>query len=111
MLTKQEFCGIIDGIEKKIEGYEAVNVAIKENGIRSDFFDALALMGSDTDTLLMLISKLMKCETDFLEWWCWDTEFGKKSCTVKIDDVPFVLSSSEKLYDFLVKRAEETAAL
>lgn len=113
ILTKEEFIYYIDELQKLHESSEKLNDALFNYDECSDFsgfsnFRALSLV---TD----LLEKLMDDPKDeygysTITYFTDELEYGTKwheGCFTEADGTPIDISTSEKLYQYLVKEHEE----
>lgn len=99
-ITKEEFCKIIDRLQKSWD---------KQNQI-IDALGAVIDTGDVSDMVVDLLNKLMELESDELfgsdiGYFCWELDFGRKWTPDSIQDIngnPIDISTSEKLYDYLI---------
>ena len=107
LFSKERFVEIMNALQQEndiiSELYEKYNIDIIDcNWRQSDYY----------------VVKLLKYifddeETDWIDWWCWETDFGRDTtlnhCYKTIDDkeIEEELDTSEKLYDFLISNMEE----
>lgn len=59
------------------------------------------------DHLLNILELYMKDSFNYISWWCWETDFGRKNAEIYIRDegkeIVFKLDTVEKLYNFIAK--------
>lgn len=94
--------------------YEYFNNVIKELQMADDLINSandivqIEFMCniSMQDTVIDLLSRMMNDVEDFISYWVYEMDFGRKwtddTCTEK-DDTPIILKTTRQLYDYLVK--------
>jgi len=68
--------------------------------------------GKAIDLVSTTIETLIDCHVgtdggDWINWWLWETEMGKKNTEVTANGKKYNLTNTEKLYDFMVMESEE----
>ena len=113
MLTKEEFLHYIEELEQLQEASDRLDAALHAYDECDDFsgftnFRALSL-------IIDLLEKLMKDPKDeygysTISYFITELQFGKKyneGCFTEADGTPIDLSTSEKLYEYLVRNYED----
>lgn len=112
MLSKEEFVKIINNLKQVNDFVKETNDKARKlnNAIVSDFFDASSLSISHEDIVVELLREILKDDNDFIYWWMYELEYGKKyydGCVQDADGKNINLSTAEKLYDFLIDEMGE----
>ena len=107
MITKKEFVDIINKLKQVNDFVEETNNNAKKlhDAIVSDFFNASSLMISHEEIVVKLLREIFKLQDDdTLTWWLYEKEYGRKFKIgdFSVNDVAIDLTTSEKLYDYLL---------
>ncbi len=105
-ISKEEFIRIIKRLEETEKTKNEIDKIIKESTdcIISDFTNASSLMICHEDIVISLLETMFD-DKDTISWWIYDLEYGKKyedGCITEKDGTIIDLSTTEKLYDFLI---------
>ena len=112
MITKKEFVDMINHLTEVNDFIEETNAKAKKlnDSIISDFYNTMSLSISFEVDLVKVLSNMF--ETDLLDWWLWELDYGrkfKKGLLIEADKVTKPdLSTAEKLYDYLVSNLKST---
>lgn len=111
IISKEEFTDIMNRL-KQVNDFvnETNNKARKlEDAIESDFFNASSLSVSHETIVVRLLKMMFDEHDDIISWWIYEKDYGRKEeirlwdgCSNEVD-----LSTSEKLYDYLIEGMEE----
>ncbi len=110
IISKELFTKIINELKDINDFVNETNSRAKKlnNSLISDFFDANSITIHHDSLVVLLLQKIFDDEGT-IEWWVFEKDFGRNFCigdfSEAINDNQFVdidLSSSEKLYDYLV---------
>ena len=110
MITKQEFIKIINALKETDNICDKVNQIFKESRDSkiSDGMNAASLMICHEDIVVKLLEKIFN-DTDTISYWLYELEYGskyKEGCLRESDGTIVDISTSEKLYDYLIKNVE-----
>lgn len=108
MLSKKQFCKVIDFINKIERRDNEFNEALQKFAGDKDFTGFYSNTNQD---VLEWLEETMHDEDDLISWWLYDCpEAGKckddNSCTIWLDkdqDEKFVIRTAEDLYDYLLQ--------
>lgn len=108
ILSKNEFCKII----KRLDDYDTlqnkINVLFRDliDNREQDFCNAGSICIGHETIVIRLLEKIFK--TDLISWWIYEMNYGKNFKLGDFEDngQEIDLSTSEKLYDYLVKDLE-----
>ena len=106
MISKKEFCNIINELKKTNDFVDEVNRKAKElnNDIANDFFDAMSLSISHETLVVKLLEEIFDDE-DMIKWWIYERDYGRECKDGYLQDGKgknIDVSTPEKLYDYLV---------
>jgi len=68
------------------------------------------LSGEVIETNLTLLSLVTEDHNNYIEWWVYETNFGRWHPNVYENDIETHLDTAGKLYDFLLEEARRRAA-
>lgn len=110
MITKKEFIDIINKLKEADDFVNETNEKARklDNAIISDFFNASSLSISHENIVVKLLEKIFN-DTDTISYWLYELEYGskyKEGCVSESDGTIVDISTSEKLYDYLIKNVE-----
>lgn len=110
MITKKEFIDIINKLKEVDDFVNETNEKARklDNAIISDFFNASSLSISHENIVVKLLEKIFN-DTDTISYWLYELEYGskyKEGCLRESDGTIVDISTSEKLYDYLIKNVE-----
>lgn len=108
MLEKEQFLEIMS----KMNDLSICSAMIEkvfltsENDVLKDSRDASGIMFAERDIVIELLELLMRDKFKFIELFVYNLDFGRGKCTDVLDEneKPIDISTSEKLYDYLVER-------
>ena len=105
-ISKEKFIRIIKRLKETEKIKNEIDKIIKESTdcIISDFTNASSLMICHEDIVISLL-EIMFDVGETISWWIYDLEYGKKyedGCITEEDGTIIDLSTTEKLYDYLV---------
>jgi len=104
MITKKQFVAAINALKKQYEQDEECQKAFKVI-LPSDFISTYPNHHL-TNGFVELLANVFNDEGNWIDYFCYDLNFGKdykKGCATHKNGKEINLSTSEKLYDFLVK--------
>ena len=107
-LSKEEFCKIIDGLQKNEEFFYEINKIFLKFG-KGDLIYPTDL----EDIIIDLLENMFEDrESQWISYWVWEENYGKtykEGDAVEKDGTIIPLGTAEELYDFLVKNMEDDA--
>ena len=54
-------------------------------------------------SVIKLLEFIFDDEDKWIDWWCWENDFGRDRLEAFIDDKAIILDTAEDLYEFLIK--------
>ena len=54
-------------------------------------------------SVIKLLEFIFEDEGEWIDWWCWENDFGREGLEAFIDDKAIILDTAEDLYEFLIK--------
>ena len=100
MLTKEQFCEVIDLIKKQREAddkfYDGMQMAFP------DSYPPMLPNDNLWSALMKSLSYAMNDTAEFIEWWIYEDDM-KGELTVTDNDVEYAFHNAEELYDYLAK--------
>lgn len=108
MISKKEFVDIINRLKEVNDFVDNTNDNARKlhDVIVSDFFNASSLMISHETIVVQLLKNIFNLQDDdTLTWWLYEKDYGRKFKIgdFTIDEVNIDLTTTEKLYDYLVE--------
>lgn len=108
MISKKEFVDIINKLKEVNDFVDNTNDNARKlhDAIVSDFFNASSLMISHETIVVQLLKNIFNLQDDdTLTWWLYEKDYGRKFKIgdFTIDEVNIDLTTTEKLYDYLVE--------
>lgn len=103
---KEEFVSIIEKLRDSFDLVEMVDELFynsREN-VECDFCNGAGLQISHEGIVVLLLKKLMKDEADWIDYFIYDLDYGRKYAPGIVKDKKgnnVDLSSAEKLYDYI----------
>ena len=110
MISKEKFVEIIDKLRKVNDFVNEVNDKAREirEQVNNDWFDGNNLFISHENTVIELLESIFN-DTEDISWWVYELDYGRKyqdGCIKDGQGNNIDLSTSEKLYDYLIKNGE-----
>ena len=113
MITKEMFGACIDAIQQQ-EEYDrkctdAFQIILNEDRVTIGYDNGIL-----TRQLIKLLVACMNDKGDWIEYFIYDLDYGKnykEGCATHEDNAPIDLSTTDKLYDFLLNEINEKLAL
>lgn len=110
MVTKEEFVKIITRLKETDNLVKDINNKIRNTteAYISDFTNAGSLMICHEDIVVSLLENIFK-DKDIIGWWIYELDYGRKfemGYLKDNKDKNIDVSTSEKLYDYLIKNME-----
>jgi len=107
MLTKQQFCEVIDLIKKQREAddkfYDGMQMAFP------DSYPPMLPNDNLWNALMKSLSYAMNDTAEFIEWWIYEDDM-KGELTVTDNDVKYAFHNADELYDYLFKNNKQNNA-
>lgn len=105
MITKKEFCKIIDDLKRNDEFLDDICDVFKKHQREEQIYST----GLE-DTIVNLLETIFNDnKTNWISYWIWELDFGEKyneGDVTKKDGTIIPLKTVEELYDFLIKNME-----
>lgn len=102
--TERLFINGLNSIERQYEKDEKFAETIKE--LNSNGYPFYYDYSAIHDSLLTLLKEIVNDTEDFVEWFIFDTNFGKENNIAKINNEEFIITSPKELYDYILKIKE-----
>lgn len=102
--SKDLFVGILNDLQR-----ESDTLSELYDRYRIDYIDC-DWIRNDISVIKLLEFIFNDEETHWIEWWCWEADFGRDDNIGQIfdeDDNIIRVETTEELYDFLVSNIEE----
>ena len=107
MITKMKFVDIINKLKEVNDFVNETNDRARKlsDAIMSDFFNAQSLSISHENIVVELLEDMFN-DSDLIGWWLYELDYGRKFKMGDLVDngVEIDLSTSEKLYDYLMEK-------
>ena len=106
MITKKQFIEIIDRLRETNDFVNETNDKARklQDAVESDFFNAMSLSVSHESIVVQLLENMFD-DKDYISWWMYELDYGRKYkeyCIQDADGKSIDISTTEKLYDFLI---------
>lgn len=98
---KNIFVETLNVLQQQHEKDDKLSEALKEMDLLSQGF---IYNWYDVETQTIKLLKLLTKSSDpneFIEWWIYETDFGKHNTIVEYNDVEYNINTPEDLYNFL----------
>ena len=110
MISRDEFIEIIDKLRQVDDFVKKTNDRARKlnDAIISDFFNASSLSISHENIVVKLLENMFN-DTDIISWWLYELDYGRKykrGCIKDCNGNNIHISTSGKLYDYLIKDME-----
>lgn len=105
-LTKEDFVSIIDSLQQANNLQDSIHKLItKSDNINIDSMRGTGFMISHEPIVVRLLKLLMNDACDWISYYIYELDYGSKYTDGSITDADrhIDISSSERLYDFLVE--------
>lgn len=112
MITKEQFCKIINRLKDYNDLQDKINGLFRDNidNQEMDFMNAGSICVGHETIVVELLGNMFN-DKDTISWWIYEQDYGR---SVGINDVfdnrigKYIdLTTPEKLYDYLIKETEE----
>ena len=112
-LTKEQFVEYVGCIKKTCDKDDMLSEAIEK--ACNDDCRVIGLYGAECSAMVDLLSLAMglevgTCDGNEIEYFIYDLNFGtdyKEGCLTDMNGTPIYISTTEKLYDYIVSEVEE----
>ena len=112
-LTKEQFAEYVGCIKKTCDKDDMLSEAIEK--ACNDDCRVIGLYGAECSAMVDLLSLAMglevgTCDGNEIEYFIYDLNFGKdykEGCLTDMNGTPIDISTTEKLYDYIVSEVEE----
>lgn len=106
ILSKEEFVVILENLRKTDIFYDKINDMLRTCGS-----DGYIFLPTNIDEVVFLLDKIFKQDKfeSWISYFIYELGFGEKykeGCATEKDGTIIDISSTEKLYDFMVKEME-----
>lgn len=110
IINKDKFVKIMNRLKDYNNLQDKINDLFREliDNKEQDFCNAGSICIGHESIVVKLLEKMF--ETDLISWWIYDLNYGKKykaGCLTTYDNKVIDVSTTEKLYDFLIKDLKE----
>lgn len=110
IISKEKFVEIMNRLKNYNDLQNQIDDLFKNNieNRERDFMNAGSICIGHESVVVNLLEKIF--ETDLIGWWIYDLDYGKRykaGCLTMYDNKEIDVSTTEKLYDVLVKDLEE----
>ena len=109
MINKKEFVKIINNLKEVNDFVEETNSRAKKlnDVIISDFYNTMSLSISHEYTVVKLLENIFN-DKDIISWWLYECDYGRnfKVGDLQVEGKQIDLTTSEKLYDYLIEEME-----
>ncbi len=109
MINKKEFVKIINNLKEVNDFVEETNSRAKKlnDAIISDFYNTMSLSISHEYTVVKLLENIFN-DKDIISWWLYECDYGRnfKVGDLQVEGKQIDLTTSEKLYDYLIEEME-----
>ena len=110
MISKEKFVEIINrlrdynDLQDKIDNLFSDNIDSQE----MDFMNAGSICIGHESVVVELLENMFK-DKDTISWWLYEQDYGRDFSLgdLEVDGVEIDLTTPEKLYDYLIKEAED----
>lgn len=109
MISKEKFVEIINRLKNYKELQDKINDLFKENidNKEMDFMNAGSICIGHESVVIELLENMFN-DKDTISWWIYECNYGRDFSLgdIEVDGIEIDLSTAEKLYDYLIKKAE-----
>ena len=110
MISKEKFIDIINKLKEVNDFVDETNERARKlnDAIISDFYNTMSLSISHESLVVELLENMFN--TDMISYWIYELDYGKEYKDGYVQDGEgnnIDISTLEKLYDYLIKEAEE----
>ena len=110
MITKKEFIEIINRLRDYNDLQDKINDLFKDNidNKEMDFMNAGSICIGHETIVVRLLENMFN-DKDTISWWLHECNYGRDFSLgdLEVNGVAIDISTAEKLYDYLIKEAEE----
>ncbi|MDY3328170.1 hypothetical protein PG299_10130 [Riemerella anatipestifer] len=100
-MQKQTFIEAIEAIKKQYEYDKEVAENLSKafpNAFKANLLPQNHFL---SNILMKILKEEMNDSEDYIEWFCWETDFGNNPLYILHEDKKIYLKTPEELYDFL----------
>ncbi|WIL01330.1 hypothetical protein CRP6_000050 [Riemerella phage vB_RanS_CRP6] len=100
-MQKQTFIEAIEAIKKQYEYDKEVAENLSKafpNAFKANLLPQNHFL---SNILMKILKEEMNDSEDYIEWFCWETDFGSKPLCILHEDKEMYLKTPKELYDFL----------
>ena len=103
-ISKEEFCSTIKKLMRVSDTRKNIDKMIFDSNISNDYYGVpYGFAVFHTDSVIELLRLLVHDETELLDWWIYDNDFGRGDLKMwDRDDNEIDISSADKLYDYFL---------
>lgn len=104
-MNKYKFVEIINRLKESTQLQEDINQLIRKSKDYRESMNASSLMISHEDIVIELLQEMMDDAFDYITWWIYETDYGRRETMTKIydknDKIIADIKTAEDLYDYL----------
>lgn len=109
MISKEKFVETINRLRDYNDLQDKINDLFKENidNKEADFMNAGSICIGHESVVIELLENMFN-DKDTISWWIYECNYGRAFGlgNLEVDGIEIDLSTAEKLYDYLIKKAE-----
>lgn len=109
MISKKEFVEIIERLKNYNDLQDKIDDLFKSNidNKEMDFMNAGSICIGHETIVVKLLENIFN-DKDTISWWLYECNYGRDFSlgNLEVDGIEIDLSTAEKLYDYLIKKAE-----
>lgn len=109
IISKDKFVEIINRLKNYNNLQDKINDLFKENidNKEMDFMNAGSICIGHESVVIELLENMFN-DKDTISWWVYECNYGRDFSLgdLEVDGIEIDLSTAEKLYDYLIKKAE-----
>ena len=109
IISKEKFVEIINRLKNYKELQDKIDELFKDNidNRENDFINAASICIGHESVVIELLENMFD-DKDTISWWIYECNYGRDFSLgdLEVDGIEIDLSTAEKLYDYLIKKAE-----
>ena len=109
IISKEKFVEIINRLKNYKELQDKIDELFKDNidNRENDFINAGSICIGHESVVVELLENMFN-DKDTISWWLYECNYGRAFGlgNLEVDGIEIDLSTAEKLYDYLIKKAE-----
>ena len=109
IISKEKFVEIINRLKNYKELQDKIDELFKDNidNRENDFINAASICIGHESVVVELLENMFN-DKDTISWWIYECNYGRDFSlgNLEVDGIEIDLSTAEKLYDYLIKKAE-----